>query len=183
MDLLRNMFPDNIVQAMTSSVSRQTTKEPVERFLFFDRPQNNEYIREKTPLQSISCARNVTFYNGSAYTPAEYAELRAKNPGALSVHANAKRQFTITHRALFSLDFTAKMRHFISSGLFINPTPVYYDELYQKDKSGMNILGLVVFSLVFGYFITILGEQGATMAAFMKSLEAIIMKMVELVIW
>lgn len=47
----------------------------------------------------------------------------------------------------------------------------------------MNILGLVVFSLVFGYFIAHLGEKAKSLAGLFAALEAVIMRMVETVIW
>jgi Na+/H+-dicarboxylate symporter len=63
------------------------------------------------------------------------------------------------------------------------PTPVWYADPYTEVKPGMNILGLVVFALVFGYFISILGPDGKPLADVFASLEKVIMKMVTMVIW
>ncbi len=50
-------------------------------------------------------------------------------------------------------------------------------------KDGMNILGLVVFSILFGMIINKIGAEGRPLADFFRSLEAAMMKMVSLVIW
>ena len=47
----------------------------------------------------------------------------------------------------------------------------------------MNILGLVTFSVALGITIGYIGEEGNAMKAFFKSLEAVSMKLISLVIW
>ena len=47
----------------------------------------------------------------------------------------------------------------------------------------MNVLGLVVFSIVFGIVLGRVGKRGLPMKAFIESLNEIIMKMVSLVMW
>uniref|UniRef100_A0A914WP40 Amino acid transporter n=1 Tax=Plectus sambesii TaxID=2011161 RepID=A0A914WP40_9BILA len=54
---------------------------------------------------------------------------------------------------------------------------------YQSMKDGMNILGLVIFSLVFGFIINRMGETALPLANFFRALEAVIMRMVTIVIW
>lgn len=47
----------------------------------------------------------------------------------------------------------------------------------------MNVLGLVVFSIVFGIVLGRVGERGLPVKAFFESLNEIIMEMVALVMW
>ncbi|KRX98720.1 putative sodium-dependent excitatory amino acid transporter glt-4 [Trichinella pseudospiralis] len=48
---------------------------------------------------------------------------------------------------------------------------------------GMNILGLIFFSVVFGLFISLQEEEGEPLRDFFKSLESVMMKMIAVVIW
>ena len=48
---------------------------------------------------------------------------------------------------------------------------------------GTNVLGIVVFSIVFGGVLGQMGEQGATMKAFFTNLNDIVMVMVKLAMW
>ncbi|KAJ1365317.1 putative sodium-dependent excitatory amino acid transporter glt-4 [Parelaphostrongylus tenuis] len=50
-------------------------------------------------------------------------------------------------------------------------------------SDGMNILGLVMFSVALGITIGYIGEEGVPLKAFFKSLEAVSMKLISLVIW
>ena len=50
-------------------------------------------------------------------------------------------------------------------------------------KGGMNVLGLVVFSIVFGAVLSRLGNKGLPLKAFFEALNDVIMKMVTLVMW
>ena len=47
----------------------------------------------------------------------------------------------------------------------------------------MNVLGLVVFSIVFGIVLGRVGERGLPVKAFFESLNEIIMEIVSLVMW
>ena len=50
-------------------------------------------------------------------------------------------------------------------------------------KGSLNILGLVVFSVVFGAVLSRLGEKGLPLRAFFEALNEVVMKMVTLVMW
>ena len=50
-------------------------------------------------------------------------------------------------------------------------------------KGSINVLGLVVFSIVFGIVLGRIGERGMPLKAFFESLNEVIMKMVSLVMW
>ena len=50
-------------------------------------------------------------------------------------------------------------------------------------KGSINVLGLVVFSIVFGIVLGRIGERGMPLKAFFEALNEVIMKMVALVIW
>lgn len=59
-----------------------------------------------------------------------------------------------------------------------------YQEIPEVVRSdGMNILGLVMFSVSLGIVIARIGDEGAPMKAFFKSLEAVSMRLISLVIW
>lgn len=47
----------------------------------------------------------------------------------------------------------------------------------------MNVLGLVMFSIVFGIVLGRVGERGLPVKAFFESLNEIIMEMISLVMW
>ena len=52
------------------------------------------------------------------------------------------------------------------------------------DPNGtLNVVGLVVFSMVFGVFLGNLRERGAVMKSFFDALNEIVMKMIKLVMW
>ena len=50
-------------------------------------------------------------------------------------------------------------------------------------SSGMNVLGIVVFSVVFGGVLSRMGDRGAPMKGFFENLNEIIMVMVTLAMW
>ncbi|WKY15652.1 hypothetical protein Q1695_000831 [Nippostrongylus brasiliensis] len=59
-----------------------------------------------------------------------------------------------------------------------------FTELPERITSdGMNILGLVMFSVALGITIGWIGEEGAPLKSFFKSLETVSMKLISLVIW
>ncbi len=58
------------------------------------------------------------------------------------------------------------------------------DEIpFTRTNSGMNILGLVMFSVIFGIIISIMGQDGVPLQKFFSSLEGAMMKLISLVIW
>ena len=57
------------------------------------------------------------------------------------------------------------------------------DSPYIKNVDGMNILGLVVFSIFFGAVISTMGPEGKPLADFFESLHQATMKITMLVIW
>ncbi|GMT35109.1 hypothetical protein PFISCL1PPCAC_26406 [Pristionchus fissidentatus] len=60
----------------------------------------------------------------------------------------------------------------------------FLEEVPEKITSdGMNILGLVMFSVAFGITISWIGDEGIPLKLFFKSLETTSMKLISLVIW
>ena len=51
------------------------------------------------------------------------------------------------------------------------------------NEGGMNVLGLVMFSIVFGIVLGRMGEKGLPLKAFFETLNEVVMKMVALVMW
>lgn len=48
---------------------------------------------------------------------------------------------------------------------------------------GMNVLGLALFSVVFGFILGQMGEKGVVMRDFFRTLNNIVMKMVNIIMW
>ncbi|KAL9964518.1 hypothetical protein ACROYT_G028172 [Oculina patagonica] len=57
------------------------------------------------------------------------------------------------------------------------------DGQYIASEGGMNVLGLVVFSIVFGIVLGRMGDKGLPLKAFFETLNEVVMKMVTLVMW
>ena len=57
------------------------------------------------------------------------------------------------------------------------------DGIMTDPKGSLNVLGLVVFSIVFGVVLGRIGERGMPLKAFFEALNEVIMKMVALVMW
>lgn len=57
------------------------------------------------------------------------------------------------------------------------------DGMQVDPKGSINVLGLVVFSIVFGIVLGRIGERGMPLKAFFEALNEVIMKMVALVMW
>lgn len=55
--------------------------------------------------------------------------------------------------------------------------------LQVDPKGSINVLGLVMFSIVFGIVLGRTGERGMPLKAFFEALNEVIMKMVTLVMW
>ena len=47
----------------------------------------------------------------------------------------------------------------------------------------MNVLGIVVFSIIFGLMLGRVGEKGQPLKAFFEALNEVIMKMITLIMW
>lgn len=54
---------------------------------------------------------------------------------------------------------------------------------YGKDQDGMNILGLVVFAIVFGVALRKLGEEGEILIKFFNSFNEATMVLVSWIMW
>ena len=50
-------------------------------------------------------------------------------------------------------------------------------------EGGMNVLGLVMFSIVFGIVLGRMGDKGTPLKAFFETLNEVVMNMVSLVMW
>ena len=51
------------------------------------------------------------------------------------------------------------------------------------NRDSMNVLGLVVFSIVFGIILGRTGQRGLPLKAFFNSLNDVVMGMIDLVMW
>ncbi len=59
----------------------------------------------------------------------------------------------------------------------------WYDVPIALPKSGLNILGVVTFSLFFGALLNQLGPEVEVLVKFFRAMEMVTMKMVKMVIW
>ncbi|XP_046850106.1 excitatory amino acid transporter 2-like isoform X2 [Xenia sp. Carnegie-2017] len=132
LDLIRNMFPDNLIQAAFSSVK-------------------TKYKTVKSP-----CCFNET-----------------------SVGSNSSAE------EMFNLFSSKVVSPWLTEGK--NAIEIKINVKYEFDgiekTSGTNMLGLVVFSVLFGYILGGLGENGKLMIDFFKILFDVIMNLVTMVIW
>jgi Na+/H+-dicarboxylate symporter len=53
----------------------------------------------------------------------------------------------------------------------------------QVTKQGTNVLGLVVFSLVFGYVLSLVRDQCAALVHVIADLECVFMRLTRIIIW
>ncbi|XP_028406259.1 excitatory amino acid transporter 1-like [Dendronephthya gigantea] len=133
LDLIRNLFPDNLVDAAFSSV--------------------------KTKYKAT--AVNYTF-------------------GGTAVHSNSSAE------DMFKMISSKKLNPW---GFFSdrNATEIRMSVKYEYDKvekvPGTNMLGLIMFAIVFGYILGQMGEAGQPMVVFFKILMDVTMNMVTLAIW
>lgn len=133
LDLIRNLFPDNLVDAAFTSAKTKYKAVP------------ENYTFEETNISSDSSAKDM------------YKMLASKklNPWKFSLDRNATE---VAVKVRYEYDGVAKV-------------------------AGTNMLGLVMFSVVFGYILGRLGETGQPMVAFFKVLLEVTMSMVTLAIW
>lgn len=80
------------------------------------------------------------------------------------------------------------MKSLISDNQIISETVPYFvtwnvDNPKVKKADGMNILGLVVFSIFFGCTLSKMGKTGKPLADFFECMHLATMKLVTLVIW
>lgn len=61
-------------------------------------------------------------------------------------------------------------------------TSIWHDAVLTQE-SGMNVLGLVVFSIFFGIIIGRMGQKGKPLLDFFDSLSEATMQLIRLVIW
>lgn len=65
----------------------------------------------------------------------------------------------------------------------IEESSVNYEFDGVKKENRLNILGILVFSIVFGVFLSKMGEQGKLMTQWFSIMLEITMKIVELIMW
>ena len=115
------------------------------------------------PLQKntkyTSVAAKVNSYNKTV----DVSELPPND--ATKIFSNGTHNLTTVSETVYEASDT------VPSGTTVDP------------KGGMNVLGLVVFSIVFGVILGRLGQRGAPLKAFFETLNEVIMKMVGLVMW
>lgn len=83
----------------------------------------------------------------------------------ITVYSNGTHNYTTVTRLIYPASDTIPDGQFIAS------------------EGGMNVLGLVVFSIVFGIVLGRMGDKGTPLKAFFETLNEVVMKMVTLVMW
>ena len=74
-------------------------------------------------------------------------------------------------------------RTFAKDHVYILGTSIVVETMKVTKASGMNILGIVVFSLFLGGVLSKMGADGAPLVKFFECLHVATMKLVTLVIW
>ncbi|CAB3979650.1 excitatory amino acid transporter-like [Paramuricea clavata] len=133
LDLIRNLFPDNLVDAAFTSVKTKYKEIPT------------NYSFEETKIGSNSSAEDMYKIVGS----------KKLNPWMFFKGRNATE---ILMKVKYEYDGIAKV-------------------------PGTNMLGLIMFSVVFGYILGRMGEVGQPMVVFFRILLDVTMNMVTLAIW
>ncbi|EDV22169.1 uncharacterized protein TRIADDRAFT_11741, partial [Trichoplax adhaerens] len=130
LDLIRNMFPQNLVQAC--------------------------FQQQKTIFKTVRVAEKVVIHNATTNTTITYTVM----PTMIS-------EIPVTGTPNISNVTLPK---------FTNIGSIQY-------VSGMNVLGLVVFSIAFGITMSRIGEAGKPIQNFFLSLNEVVMRLVGLVMW
>ena len=105
--------------------------------------------------------------DGSYNVTVDISSLNASQLATMKIFNNGTHNLTTVHKAPTGVAPTV----LVPAGLMIDP------------KGRLNVIGLVVFSVVFGIFLGNLREGGAVMKSFFDALNEIVMKMIKLVMW
>lgn len=104
---------------------------------------------------------------GSYNVTVDVTTLNASQLAAMKIFNNGTHNLTTVQKSPTGDPPTV----LVPAGMMIDP------------KGTLNVIGLVVFSVVFGIFLGNLRERGAVMKSFFDALNEIIMKMIKLVMW
>lgn len=105
--------------------------------------------------------------DGSYKVTVDISSLNASQLVTMKIFNNGTHNLTTVHKTLTGDASTV----LVPAGLMIDP------------KGTLNVIGLVVFSVVFGIFLGNLRERGAVMKSFFDALNEIVMRMIKLVMW
>ncbi|XP_078000180.1 excitatory amino acid transporter-like [Glandiceps talaboti] len=135
LDLMRNLFPENLVAACFEQVKTEYTDASIYEYQTFNQSIN------ATELANLTTEETVYSFEGVNGTNISFVEVTKK----------------------------VEIGTYAKHGL-----------IWTK---GMNVLGLIIFCIVFGMFVAKMGKEGQVMNDFFRILNDIIMKMVLLVMW
>lgn len=168
LDLVRNMFPNNIVEACF--------KQSVTDSFRYSYKVENTVLFTKKNVTDPDNWKNTPPDNQTAMDMKFMEMYNSIDPKAFENNMNIS---------------DVKMMRDVKEVDGMNVTDVsWYVELPKvskgwklEKKDGMNVLGLVVFSIAFGIVISQMGPAGKPMVDFFQSMNDAIMKLVSLVIW
>lgn len=127
-------------------------------YYFQKRTKYDEVVYDKTKRKDRGGSYNLTV---------DVSSLNASQLAAMEIFNNGTHNLTTVHKAPTGGAPTV----LVPVGLMIDP------------KGTLNVIGLVVFSVVFGIFLGNLRERGTVMKSFFDALNEIVMKMIKLVMW
>ncbi|KAH0625721.1 hypothetical protein JD844_033924 [Phrynosoma platyrhinos] len=166
MDLIRNMFPPNLVEACFRQYKTQYSIRVVNRTVekgIQASPPVPQHLNHSSGGTTTTIASNSSFISFNA-TPT--AAIVAASPVTLLENAT-----TIWHNVTHALGTFSEV--------------LSYEEVVPGPGSvnGVNALGLVVFSICFGLVIGNMKQKGQALREFFDCLNEAILRMVSIIIW
>ena len=122
----------------------------------------------------ITCYVSPKKHTKYITVPAKYISYnKTVNASSLSVNSSLEIHDNGTHTAIYTVErkLVYSASNTVPAGTKINP------------RGSMNVLGIVVFSIIFGLMLGRVGEKGQPLKAFFEALNEVIMKMITLIMW
>lgn len=126
------------------------------------------FFQKRTKYDEVIYDNSKTQHWGEPYNvTVDVKSLNATQLAGMKIFNNGTHNLTTVHKAPTG-DLPTVL---VPAGLMVDP------------KGTLNVVGLVVFSMVFGIFLGNLRERGAVMKSFFDALNEIVMRMIKLVMW
>ncbi|XP_061681885.1 solute carrier family 1 member 7b isoform X2 [Syngnathoides biaculeatus] len=181
LDLIRNMFPANLVQATFQQVTH-TVESACEPFCL---PSCRSFGPRRPPSRPPSCP------------PCWSAALSRRPPPRLACRCVLLRQYRTSSEYTLRTETTsaAQTRPLIygirddngsdvrNFSLDLTPPPDVLVRTQEGTSDGMNVLGIVIFSATMGIMLGRMGPNGSALVNFCQSLNEAVLKIVAIVIW
>ncbi|XP_061634056.1 solute carrier family 1 member 7b isoform X3 [Phyllopteryx taeniolatus] len=157
LDLIRNMFPANLVQATFQQVTQRDSS---------CSPCPSTALSRGPPPRCVSLCALRQYRTSSEYTLQTKATPESGTPRPLIYGIRDDNGSDVRN---FSLDLT--------------PPPNVLVRTQEGTSDGMNVLGIVIFSATMGIMLGRMGPNGSALVNFCQSLNEAVLKIVAIVIW